>query len=53
MANPDEQGTDGVNIQQVADNVQSALRLRLDVILLHVNIDDTKQYFAGTMALDS
>jgi lysophospholipase L1-like esterase len=40
MADPDEQGIDGATIQQVTDNVQSALQLRPNVILLHVGTND-------------
>jgi hypothetical protein len=40
MADPDEQGIDGATIQQVTDNVQSALQPRPYVILLHVGTND-------------
>lgn len=40
MADPEEQGIDGATIQQVIDNVRSALQLRPNVVLLHAGTND-------------
>lgn len=40
MSDPDEHGIDGAVIQQIADNLDSASKLRPNVVLLHAGTND-------------